>query len=175
MLLRAASEGDRAAFEEIYRRYAPWLTVTLQRRCPDAALVDDAVQETFLGIWRGKAHYREQPGGEVAGWLWRIGSRRLADATRRQGAGRRLLQLLGGLGDHRLRASSAEEELLSGLPHGDLNDAMERLPAELRTVLHATVVDGLSTREAAVALRIPEGTVKTRAMRARRRLQQELA
>ena len=53
--------------------------------------------------------------------------------------------------------------------------ALNRLAPELQAVLQATVLDGLSTREAAVLLGIPAGTVKTRARRARARLRQELA
>jgi RNA polymerase sigma-70 factor (ECF subfamily) len=50
-----------------------------------------------------------------------------------------------------------------------------RLSPELRAVLQATVIDGLTTREAAVLLGIPPGTVKTRALRARKQLREELA
>ena len=53
--------------------------------------------------------------------------------------------------------------------------ALNRLAPELQAVLQATVLDGLSTREAAALLGIPAGTVKTRAMRARARLREELA
>jgi RNA polymerase sigma-70 factor, ECF subfamily len=45
----------------------------------------------------------------------------------------------------------------------------------LRAVLQATVIDGLTTREAAVLLGIPPGTVKTRAQRARKQLREALA
>lgn len=53
--------------------------------------------------------------------------------------------------------------------------ALGRLSPELRAVLRATVVDGLTTREAAELLGIPEGTVKTRSMRARRQLREALS
>jgi RNA polymerase sigma-70 factor, ECF subfamily len=169
-LLAATATGDRAAFEALYRRYAPWLTARLRYRCPDDALVDDAVQETFLAVWRGTARYRER--GDAAGWLWQIGFRRLVDAVRGQGARDRLLRRLAG---RRFRsAPSAEEELLLGVEHGDLAGALARLSPELRAVLQATVLDGLSTREAAALLGIPVGTVKTRAMRARRQLREDL-
>ncbi|MEV0371128.1 RNA polymerase sigma factor [Streptomyces sp. NPDC050636] len=171
-LLCAAAEGDSRAFELFYRRYEPWLVTRLRYRCSDAALVDDVVQETFLAIWRGTARYSEQPGADAAGWLWRIGTRRLTDAQRGHGTRQRLLQALG-----RFRTThqpSAEDEVLEGLPHSDLAQALARLPAELSAVLQATVVDGLTTAEAAAVLRIPAGTVKTRAMRARRRLRKEL-
>jgi len=170
-LLAATAAGDRAAFEALYRRYGPWLATRLRYRCPDAALVDDAVQETFLAVWRGSARYRE--GGDVAGWLWQIGFRRLVDAIRGQRARDRLLRLLAG---RRWRtAPSAEEELLVGVEHGDLAGALARLSPELRMVMQATVLDGLSTHEAAALLGIPVGTVKTRAMRARRQLREDLA
>ncbi|MBN0045139.1 RNA polymerase sigma factor [Streptomyces actuosus] len=171
-LLRAiAADGDRHAFEELYRRYAPWLAARMRSRCADAGTVDDVVQETFLQVWRGSARYREE--GDVAGWLWRIGSRRLVDALRGDGARGRLRQALARL-RHRDEAS-AEERVLAGVEHGDLAGALIRLSPELRAVLQATVVDGLSTREAAVVLGIPPGTVKTRAHRARKQLREALA
>ncbi len=171
-LLAATAAGDRAAFEALYRRHAPWLTVRLRYRCPDPAVVEDAVQETFLAIWRGSARYREQARGDAAGWLWQIGFRRLVDAIRGQSARDRLIRLLAG---RRFRtAPSAEEQLLLRVEHGDLAGALARLSPELRAVLQATVLDGLSTQEAAALLGIPVGTVKTRAMRARRQLREEL-
>jgi RNA polymerase sigma-70 factor (ECF subfamily) len=170
-LLHAAADGDRRAFEELYRRYAPWLTARLRGRCADPGVVDDVVQETFLAVWRGTARYRED--GDVAGWLWRIGARRLVDALRGDGARGRLRKTLARL-RHRHEAS-AEERVLAAVEHGDLAGALIRLSPELRAVLQATVIDGLTTREAAVLLGIPPGTVKTRALRARKRLREELA
>ncbi|NEA42928.1 sigma factor-like helix-turn-helix DNA-binding protein, partial [Streptomyces sp. SID11385] len=64
--------------------------------------------------------------------------------------------------------------VLSGLAYGDAGEALGRLPAELGEVLRMTVVDGLSTRETARLLGIPEGTVKSRALRARHRLRTAL-
>jgi RNA polymerase sigma-70 factor (ECF subfamily) len=72
-------------------------------------------------------------------------------------------------------AASAEEQALVTLEQRDVIRALNRLAPELQAVLQATVLDGLSTREAAVLLGIPAGTVKTRARRARARLRQELA
>lgn len=64
---------------------------------------------------------------------------------------------------------------MDGLEYGDVGTALGRLGPELREVLRATVVDGLTTREAATLLGIPEGTVKSRALRARRELRAALA
>ena len=65
--------------------------------------------------------------------------------------------------------------MLLGVEHGDLGGALERLSPELRAVVRATVLDGLTTEEAGRLLGIPAGTVKTRMMRARARLREELA
>lgn len=178
-LLSRVAAGDRDAFEAFYRRHATWLTLRLRYRCADGTVVDDVVQETFLAVWRGTARFRqkeqgrEQEKGDVTGWLWRIGSRRLIDSLRGHGVRQRLAGLLA-----RRRfadAPSAEEQVLFGVEHGDLAGALARLSPELRAVVQATVLDGLTTSEAAVLLGIPAGTVKTRAMRARRQLRQELA
>ena len=169
-LLRAIAHGDRGAFEAFYRRHAAWLSVRLRYRCSDEALVDDVVQETFLAVWRGGARSGIT---DPPSWLWRVGCRRLVDALRGHGARERLLGLLAR---RRERIEpSAEEQVLYNVQHGDLAGALARLSPELRAVMQATVLDGLSTGEAAVLLGIPVGTVKTRAMRARRQLRQELA
>jgi RNA polymerase sigma-70 factor (ECF subfamily) len=171
-LLAMVAVGDRAAFEVFYRRHAVWLALRLRYRCADESLVDDVVQETFLDVWRGGAgRYTER--NDLTGWLWRIGSRRLVDAVRRHGARDKLSRLLA-----RARGRdepSAEERVLQGVEHGDLAGALARLSPELRAVIQATVLDGLTTAEAAVLLGIPPGTVKTRAMRARHELRRELA
>lgn len=171
-LLAATAGGDRDAFEAFYRRYAPWLVLRLRYRCADPALVDDVVQETFLAVWRGSARFRDGPGADVPGWLWRIGSRRLVDSLRGHG----VRQRVAGLARRRVAdAPSAEDQVLFGVEHGDLAGALGRLSPELRAVVQATMLDGLTTAQAAVLLGIPAGTVKTRAMRARRQLREELA
>ena len=57
-LLQAVADGDRAALRALYERHAPWLTLRLSRRCPDPDLVDDAVQDTFVAVWRSAGALR---------------------------------------------------------------------------------------------------------------------
>ncbi|MEO3972764.1 sigma-70 family RNA polymerase sigma factor [Streptomyces sp. CAU 1734] len=172
-LLAAVCERDRAAFEALYRRYAPWLMARLRYRCADPAQLDDIVQEAFLSVWRACAEGRQPQVRDFAGWLWRIADRRLSDAAR-AGAGRgRLQRALAAV--RRAVTPSAEEQALDSGHFGPLYSALGRLPPELRVVMQATVLDGLTTRQTAERLRLPVGTVKTRAMRARGRLRDELA
>ena len=169
-LLGDVAGGDRAAFAALYQRHAPWIVLRLSRRCADRSIVDEVVQDTFVAAWQGARRYDGR--GEVAAWLWGIAIRRLVDALRRQP---RAVTLVADMGEGDRTVLSAEDAVLAGVEHGDLAGALNRLSPELRAVVQATVLDGLTTREAARLLGIPAGTVKTRMMRARAVLREELA
>lgn len=167
-LLARIASGDRAALDLLYREHAPWLMLRLSRRCNDPGLVDEVLQDTFVAVWKSAARWDGR--GEVAAWLWGIGVRRLVDALRRRPA---LTSLLAP--ERAGVVASAEETVLLGVEHGDLGGALQRLAPELRAVIQATVLDGLTTREAGQLLGIPAGTVKTRVMRAKAALREKLA
>lgn len=167
-LVRAVASGDRRALETLYGRHAPWLVLRLTRRCNDRHLVDEAVQDTFVAVWRGARRWKGD--GEVAAWIWGIAIRRLIDNLR--GRPRPTAELADG--DAGVEPS-AEERVLLGVEYGDLASALQQLSPELRAVVQATVLDGLTTREAGRLLGIPSGTVKTRMMRAKAQMREALA
>jgi RNA polymerase sigma-70 factor (ECF subfamily) len=161
-LVRLVAAGDRAAFEELYRRTSPWLAVRLRRRCHDDDLVAEVLQETYLA---GAAAFAgASAGGSAVGWMWTIAARRLVDALRRRARDARVPPV--PLPPEQV-APAAEDEALQATVGDELGEALRRLAPELRQVLAALVLDGLSVRETAVLLGLPEGTVKTRARRAR--------
>jgi RNA polymerase sigma-70 factor (ECF subfamily) len=164
-LLDAVGDGDRPALRALYERHAPWLVLRLTRRCGDPELVDEVVQDTFLAVWRRPGGYEGR--GEVAAWIWGIGIRRLIDGLRRQPASR-------PVPEPDATVASAEDMVLLGVEHGDVGRALNRLSPELRAVVQATVLDGLTTKEAGRLLGIPAGTVKTRMMRAKPLLREAL-
>jgi RNA polymerase sigma-70 factor (ECF subfamily) len=164
-LLAAVEDRSRRALASLYDRHGPWLTARLSHRCSDPDIVDQAVQDTFVAVWRKPGSYKGE--GEVAAWIWGIGVRRLIDQLRRRpalrwGATRDDLQV------------SAEDQVLLGVEYGDLAHAINELSPELRAVVQATVLDGLTTREASRVLGIPTGTVKTRMSRARVQMREAL-
>jgi RNA polymerase sigma-70 factor (ECF subfamily) len=129
--------------------------------------VDQAVQDTFLAVWRKPSAYSAT--GEVAAWLWGIAIRRLIDQLRRRP---------GIVWSPTLDPDaqvSAEDEVLLGVQHGDVARALDRLSPELLAVVQATLLDGLTTREAGRVLGIPSGTVKSRMSRARQEMREALA
>ncbi len=167
-LVGRIARGDRAAFDELYRRTAPWLALRLRRRCADEDIVAEVMQDAYVAVWRASASFAGD--GSAAGWLWTIAARRLIDAFRRRG---RVDELVVASVPESA-APSAEDEALHGQLDGRLAAELDRLSPELCDVLQAMVLDGLSVRETSLLLGIPEGTVKTRARRARITLREAL-
>lgn len=167
-LLAAVAERDRRAIIELYRRHEPWLSTRLAYRCADRGVVEEAVQDTFIAIWSSAGRYSGN--GAVPAWIWGIGYRQMLRAIRPR---RPVIERL--MAQRPSEVLSAEEELLAAVEHGDLGSAVGKLSPELRAVIQATVLDGLTCREAGRLLGIPSGTVKTRMMRARHELREALA
>jgi RNA polymerase sigma-70 factor (ECF subfamily) len=172
-LLRAVVARDEQALAQLYDRHAGWLLVRLRRRCASADAVDLALQDTFLTLWRNAASYRGQ--GEVSAFLWGIAIRRLIDAMRADSRLERARQLVFCDAATEQLIRSAEDEVLLGIEHGRLGDALTRLSPELRAAMQATVLDGLTCAEAGRLLGVPAGTVKSRCHRARIELREALS
>lgn len=170
-LMTAVADGDRRALRELHDRHVPWVTARLRRRCADADAVAEAVQDTFVAVWRGAGRW--DGSGEPAAWIWGIAIRRLISVLRTRGRWARIKAVTDQARPEVVVA--AEEQVLLGVEHGDLAGALQCLSPELRAVVQATVLDGLTSREAGRLLGIPVGTVKTRMMRARAQLRGALA
>ncbi|HMJ74572.1 MAG TPA: RNA polymerase sigma factor, partial [Iamia sp.] len=79
-LLAAVAEGDRGALRELYDRHVVWVSARLRRRCADRDVVDEAVQDTFVAVWKGAGRWDGR--GEPAAWIWGIAIRRLIGVLR---------------------------------------------------------------------------------------------
>ena len=165
LLSAIASSADRGALSELYRRHAAWIIVRLERRCRDRDIVDSAVQDTFISVWRSSATFKPAGSGEVGAWLWTIALRRLIDLLRKRRPDRPM-----PLGD-----SGRETPPAMPPPPVEVHDLLARLPPELQTVVEAVYLDQLTTAETATLLGIPQGTVKSRLSRARSILQEALS
>lgn len=168
-LVRRMADRDEGALRELYDRNAPWISARLSRRCADADAVSDVIQDTFVAAWNGAPRFRGD--GVVPAWLWGIAIKRLISRLRKRAD----FRLGPALVEGDTTDISAEERVLLRLEHVDVGGALERISPELRVVLQLTVLDGLTTREAAILLGIPRGTVKSRLQRARATMREELA
>jgi RNA polymerase sigma-70 factor (ECF subfamily) len=166
-LLARVAERDLAAMREVYDRHAPWLSLRLTRRCNDSEVVADALQDTFVAVWNEAARFRGD--GEVAAWLWGIAVRRLVSRLRRRPDVAFLIDV------YEPTSPAAEDLVLSAVEYGDLGTALTRLSPEMRAVIQAVVLDGLTTKEAARILAVPQNTVKTRLHRAKSQLRSALS
>jgi RNA polymerase sigma factor (sigma-70 family) len=169
-LIRRVRDRDHAALRLLFDRHAPWLTLRLRRRTSDADVVATVLQDTFVAVWRKPEAYRGD--GELGAWLWGIAIRRMISHYRGH---REPHPASSEVIESSLDVvSSAEDELLVGIEHGDVGAALGRLSPQLQEIVRATLLDGLSTREAARLLSIPQGTAKSRLRIARSQLRQQL-
>ena len=168
MLLAAIGERDLEAMRALYERHAAWLSVRLTRRCNDRDAVADAVQDTFVAVWQKPKGFRGD--GDVAAWLWGIAIRRLVSRLR----SRRDVIVSFETVDV-TPVPAAEEQVLLSVEYGDIGQALARLSPEMRAVIQAVVLDGLTAKEAARLLRMPVSSVKTRLSRAKAHLRTALA
>ncbi len=156
--MREAAAGDVAAFNALARTHQSKVRGLLLRLTRgNHALADDLAQETFLEAWRGLANFRGD--SAFATWLYRIAySRFLMQARKRKDE---------PLGDWEGEAPSGEGASLARL---DLERAMAKLSAAERAALTLCFALGLSNTEAAEALDMPLGTLKSHVLRGREKL-----
>lgn len=166
-LLSLVATHDARALRVLHDRHAPWLLARLRHRCSNDDVVFDALQDTFVAVWRNADSWRCE--GEPAAWLWGIASRRLIGAQR----GR--TRWAPAPVDDPVDTADLGDSMGQVVDRSVLDDALGTLPTDLRDVVMATYVDGLTTVETGRLLDIPDGTVKTRLMRARRRLRGALS
>ncbi len=135
-----------------------------------ASDAEDAVQESFLKVYRGAAAFRGS--ARFSTWIYRILINTCYDAMRRRE--RRP--------EGEAAASSSDSDARLDLPAAgpdhllrlELEDALEQLPERPRTVFLLSAVEGLSHGEIAEVLGVPEATSRTLLFEARRQLQRLL-
>ena len=138
-LLLAVADRDMGAFRTLYERHAGWLAIRLARRCNDRDLVADAIQDTFVAVWQKPQGFRGD--GDIAAWLWGIAIRRLVSRLRTRGS-------VAAVFEKAETAPAAEDQVLLSVEYGDIGQALARLSPEMRAVIQAVVLDGLSAKEA---------------------------
>jgi len=165
--LRSDSAAGRdKRFEEMVGRQARFMfqvAFGLLRNRQDA---EDAVQEAFLKLYRGETWLRmENEKGFLARTVWRVAldhlpkpAERMSDVEEMQ------LAAVGGIG------ASPEQSAVDEDERAILRRLIDGLPEELRQPLVLSSVEEMTSREVAEAMGIPEGTVRTRVMRARTEL-----
>jgi RNA polymerase sigma factor (sigma-70 family) len=172
-LWRAAST-DPEAFGELYERHAQAVYAFCARRTGDLTLAEDLTSVVFLEAWRRRRSVRLD-GRSALPWL--LGTARNVVRNQRRSLRRHRAALL------RMSANdvspSGEEEAIGRVDaQRALSAALEavgRLPREQQDAVNLVLWSGLSYEDAAQALGVPIGTVRSRIARARAALGTSLA
>ena len=167
-LVPVASQAQRdALFSALVDRQARFLyrvAFSLLKNPQDA---EDAVQETFMKLYRGTAWLAiDDERAFLARTVWRVGLDRLGTAAARA---MRHAQDVTEL-DLRSPANTPEQNAIGTAERDRMTQLVDALPEDLRRPLVLSAIEGMRSREVAALLGIPEGTVRTRIMRAKAEL-----
>lgn len=173
-LVRAAAQGDEAAFAQLVQTYENRAYHLALRMCGNADDAGDVVQEAFLAAWRALPSFRGD--AEFSTWLYRLVSNASIDLLRRNKHQRGNVSLdddewILDTPDHAPGPHESAEV-------GDLQQAvaqcLRQLSDDHRSVLVMREVQQLSYEEISRALTLDLGTVKSRISRARKALRKIL-
>ena len=162
-LISLTADGDRGAFDVLYRRYSRPVFGLALRRLGDRGRAEDAVQETFASIWRAARSYRPER-GPGAPWLYAVARNAITDR------GRARYEAPAEIPDSPSPDAGPAERAESGWTAWRVHRALEELNTNERSVIELAYWSGLSQSEIAEFLNIPLGTVKTRTRAALARL-----
>ena len=169
LVLAARERNDQRAFAELVRRHQSRVRAVLHRLTRgDVALADDLAQETFVLAWRNLGRFRFE--AKFSTWLYRIAFNAWQSEVRKK---RELL-----LDDVFEDGPPAGDDTAHHLPdiaaRVDLERAMATLSDGEQAAIAACYYADLTHEEAAIALGIPVGTVKTHVLRGKAKLRARL-
>jgi RNA polymerase sigma-70 factor (ECF subfamily) len=171
-LITRLAGGDDTALRDLFALHAPMLAARLRAVLPPSD-VEDVLQETFLAAWKGAGSYR--PEEKAGGWLWGIARRQAALLLRRRGPATAALPDLLEPGIAGLPGSCFPGDPAQLLTTASqLASAVGALSPADREVWQLMYVEDRPVAEVARLTGVPEGTVKSRAHRARRLLRAAL-
>ncbi|WP_320784797.1 RNA polymerase sigma factor [Streptomyces sp. CRN 30] len=165
--------GDRDAFAELYEQYARTVYNYAYRLTGDPSTAEEVMGDTFLDAWRGREQLHADPEpdqGSLKPWLLGIATNKARNANR--GTGRRLAFLARRSAPEPV-ADFADEtagRIDDARRLAAVRESLGRLRSAEREVLALCVWSGLDYEQAARALGVPVGTVRSRLSRARARL-----
>lgn len=172
-LAQLAKNGDDSAAETLFRRYQDKVYGYLLRVTRNRELAADATQETFIRGFKGLSNYQEK--SRFKSWLFRIA----------YNEGARILSRQSGLPD-----TGVDDVIMDTLPDTsplpnesyaqsqlafNIQQAVDALPEDLRTVVHLRVKEELSFKEIAEITGAPLNTTLGRMHNARKKLKEFMA
>lgn len=178
--LEAIIAGDRAEFARLVDAYSSPIYRLGLRMLGNPQDAEDVLQNTFLNALTHLPNFEGR--SSLSTWLYRIAANEALMLIRKKKPEVNLEEMEGQEIAEDLKptqivdwSARPEDELLSGEGKTILDEAIQTLPESLRLVFLLRDVEGLSIRETAEALKLTETNVKTRLLRARMFLREQLS
>jgi RNA polymerase sigma-70 factor (ECF subfamily) len=171
-LVERCLSGEQGAWDDLVKTYTKRVYALCYRFTNSSSEAEDLTQEVFLRIFRTLASFRSGEGSFTV-WLTRLTRNLLVDHYRRTKHERATDTLEDKLGvlEEKTAQHARADGLLAGREAGELlQAALQKLSPELREAVILRDLQELEYREIALALNIPEGTVKSRLNRGRAEL-----
>lgn len=167
-LVKRYLEGDMSAFDELVRAHEDRVLGICLRMMRDREAALDAVQETFVTVFRKADRYQAK--AAFSTWLYRVAVNTCYDQLRK--AKRRQVDPLPETTDP---ADPQSGDLFTAAElRPDIEGALAALPVEFRAAVVLVDLEGLALERAGEILDVPVGTVKSRVFRGRRLLAESL-
>jgi RNA polymerase sigma-70 factor (ECF subfamily) len=169
LLARVREQGDRAAFAQLFRHFAPRVKAFLRKAGASDSLAEECAQDVMATVWQ-KAHLFDPARASVSTWIFTIARNRRIDALR--------------------KARRPEPEDLSWGPEEEpdqadlfemrqenqrLGQALSQLPDAQRVLIERAYFGDLSHTEIATETGLPLGTIKSRIRLALERLRRQMS
>ncbi|MES2072424.1 MAG: sigma-70 family RNA polymerase sigma factor [Pseudomonadota bacterium] len=164
-LVGLIAEGDRRAFEVLYRNYFPRLVRFLDRMTRSVPLIEEIVNDTMLIVWQKASTFNHSC--KVSTWIFAIAYRKALKGIRLLDEPRELDAEESGPDEMQ---NEPEQDVIHKQLQENVGQALNALPIEQRAVINLTYYHGMAYGEIAEIMDCPVNTVKTRMFHARRRL-----
>ena len=153
-LAGAIARGEESALRAVVDRYAGDVLRAARRVLRDASLAEEAAQDAFVHLWRRPGSF--DPGrGSLKTFLSTIARNKAIDLVRKEEARERVRGSLP--------PGTPDRALFDDVDNrAELRHAFRSLTDIQREALYLAYFEGLSYRQVAHALGVPEGTAKTR-------------
>lgn len=153
------AQGDRVAFEHVYRATSGKLFGVCLRVLPDRGEAEDVLQEVYTTIWRKAAQFDATRASAIT-WLAMIARNKAIDRLRAAPAGMRAapIEFADDVPDS---ADTPPEAADASLRNARLDHCMQRLDGRRRSLIRTAFFEGATYEELAARVGSPLGSVKS--------------
>jgi RNA polymerase sigma-70 factor (ECF subfamily) len=159
LLLRVRDQRDRTAYQRLFDLFAGKVQGYLRRTGLEPADAENILQDIMLAVWQ-KARLFDPARASARTWIFSLARNRLIDVKR---AAKRENVMLERYSLETADEQVVEEDMFARAAGGKSVSLLAQLPPEQARVLLMAYVEGKSHREIALELKLPIGTVKSRA------------